>query len=476
MSITADPAATDEAAPATDPTKQVPVDDAAAAEETLAPYPASYPPQNLGRRTLLDEAKDMERMLLDAEETIENERRVPDEITDRMYENGIYRALMPRELGGLEVHPLEWLDAVEEISRVNGSVGWLCMLHSGQTFLRQDVMEKLLEENRWITASNVGRAAGKAVRVPGGYRISGRWSFTSGSPEATFLSGRSVLYDENDEPVINPRDGLHWFIVGMWPATDATLIDTWDGHGLRGSGSGDFEIDDLFVPREMVNEAGIWKRPYDRALYRHWFNVMAHGAHALGLAKAAIEEFVGLVHQGAKRGSYRQARLGKDAMNQFALGKADTMVRAARSYLWEVTAEAYDDAVKQWPVDYDIRVRQQAALLNAVHVSRQAVDTLFQQAGAPAVFRGRRLERIHRDLLTAANHALMAEAAFDRIGQYLMSKDLPGGPEIEIGGISFIPGPHPQHDATKPWQEWVREAETRTPEEAAANARNAERS
>lgn len=443
--------------------------------ETMAPYPATYPGVE-GRPTLLESVKEMEQMLRDAEETIENERRIPAEITDRLYENGMYRAFLPRELGGLEVHPNEWLDAVEEVSRINGSVGWNCMLHSGQTFLKQDVMEKILAEGRWITASNVGRAAGKAVRVPGGYRISGRWSFTSGSPEAEYLSGRSVLYDENDEPVINPRDGLPWFIVGMWPAKDATLIDTWNGHGLRGTGSGDFEIKDLFVPREMVNEAGIWKRPYDRALYRHWFNVMAHGAHALGLARGAIDEFIEMVHQSARRGSYRQARLGKEALHQFTLGKVDTMVRAARSYLWEVTAEAYDDAVEQWPVDYDIRVRQQAAVINAVHVSRQAVDMLFQQAGAPAVFRGRRLERIHRDVLTASNHALIAEAAFDRIGQYLMSKDLPGGPEIEIGGISFIPGPHPQHNREQSWQDWVDEVAAKGPIKAAARGEHADES
>lgn len=425
-------------------------------ETPLAPYPATYPEVE-GRPTLLEEAKKLEPMLRAAEESIEVDRAVPAEVTDALYENGIYRAFMPRELGGLEVHPLEWLDAVEEISRVNGSVGWLCMLHTGQTFLKPEVMEKLLAEDRWITASNVGRAGGKAVRVPGGYRITGRWSFTSGSPEANWLSGRSILYDENDEPVMNTRDGLPWYVTGMWPAKDATLIDTWDGHGLRGTGSGDFEVKDIFVPREMVNEAGIWKRPYDRALYRYWFNVLAHGAHALGLARAAIEEFTELVHVSARQGSYRQARLGKEQAHQIALGKADTMIRAARSYLWELTAEAYDDAVEQWPVNYDLRVRLQAALLNSVHVSRQAVDMIFQQAGAPAVFRGRRLERIHRDILTAANHALMAEAAFDRVGQYLMSKDLPGGPEIEIGGIGFIPGPHPQHDREMPAEEWLKQ-------------------
>lgn len=368
----------------------------------------------------------------------------------------MYRAFLPRELGGLEVHPLEWLDAVEEVSRVNGSVGWLCMLHTGQTFLKPEVMKDLLAEGRWITASNIGRAAGKAVRVPGGYRISGRWPFTSGSPEATWLSGRSVLYDDDDQPVVNERDGLPWYITGMWPAKDVTLIDTWDGHGLRGTGSGDFEITDLFVPRERVNEAGIWKREYDRALYRYWFNVMAHGAHALGLAKAALEEFVGLVHMSARRGSYRQARLGKEAAHQLMLGRADTMVRAARAYLWQLVGEAYDDAVTQWPVDYDLRVRLQAAVINSVHVSRQAVDMVFQQAGAAAVFRGSRLERIQRDIATAANHALIAESALDRIGQYLMSKDLPGGPEIEIGGISYIPGPHPQHDREHPADEWLK--------------------
>lgn len=435
-----------------------------ATEAELAPYPAVYPGVQ-GRPTLLEEARKLEKMLLDAEDTIENERRVPEEITDALYENGMYLAFLPRELGGLEVHPLEWMDALEEISRVNGSVGWLCMLHSGQTFLAQDVMERLLAQDRWITASNVGRAAGKAVRVPGGYRISGRWSFTSGSPEANWLSGRSVLYDENDEPVINSRDGLPWFITGMWPAKDATLIDTWNGHGLRGSGSGDFEITDLFVPREMVNEAGIWKRPYDRALYRHWFNVMAHGAHALGLAKAAIEEYVGMIHRSARRGSYRQSKMGKEQLHQFQLGRAATKVKAARAHLWDATARTYDDAVEHWPVDYDLKVELQAAVLNAVHVGREVVDTLFTLAGAPAVFRGSRLERIRRDMATAANHALMSETMFATVGQYLMSKDLPGGPELELGGISFIPGPHPQHDKTGSWQDWVREAEQRRPED-----------
>ena len=172
---------------------------------------------------------------------------------------------------------------------------------------------------------------------------------------------------------------------------------------------------------------------------------MEQAFFTIGHSTRTIEEFVGLVHQSAKRGSYRQARLGKEAMHQYALGKADTMVRSARAYLWDLVRDAYQDAERQWPIDYDLRVRLHGAIVNSVQTSRAAIDLIYQQAGTPAVFRGNRLERIHRDILTAANHALMAEASLDRVGQYIMSKDLPDGPEIEIGGIGFIPGPHPQH-------------------------------
>jgi alkylation response protein AidB-like acyl-CoA dehydrogenase len=410
-----------------------------------APYPAPYPP--IGRPPLLDAAREMEPMLLEAEHTIETERRMPKEITDRLYENGIYRAFLPREFeGGLEVHPLEWLDAVEEISRVNGSAGWLCMLHTGVTFLAPDVMEKLLQEDRWIIASNVGRAAGKAVRVEGGYRISGRWPFTSGSPEANWLSGRSILYDDEGNQVTHPHDGLPWFITAMWPAKDVTLIDTWDSMGLRGTGSGDFEIKDLFVPQEMVNEAGIWERPYDRALFRFWFPVAGHGAHALGLAKAALEEFTKQVHKSARHGSFRQASFGKEGTHQWTLGKAHTMVDAARAHLWTMVAEGYEAAQESWPIEYDLRVRVQASIANAVHVSLEVIEMLFKQVGAPAVFRGNRLERIYRDIVTAAAHGLISDTAFIRFGQYYMTRDLPDGPEIDLGGTNFIPGPHPQLD------------------------------
>jgi indole-3-acetate monooxygenase len=401
----------------------------------------------LGRPTLLEIAKTFEPMLLAAENVIENERRIPQEITDGFYDSGIYRAFMPRELGGLEAHPIEWLDCVEEVSRINGSVGWLCMLHTGATWAKPEVMKPILEKERWITAGNLGRAGGKAYKVPGGYRVSGRWPFSSGSPDATYLFGRSVLYTDDDQPVTHPRDGLPWYLTGYFPRSEVTLIDTWDGMGLRGTGSGDIEVKDVFIPAELMNEMGVWERPYDRPLYRVLFTVMAHSAHALGLARAGIDEFTKLAAQAARRGSTRQARLGRKQAHQIAVAKADAMLKAARLLVWDTVEKAWADAQENPIIDYELRIMMHEANVYAVRTAREALDMIFTQAGSPTIFRGQRLERIHRDMITAAQHTFIAEGTLEHSGQYWLTKDLPGGPELQDLEMSFIQGPHPQHGA-----------------------------
>jgi indole-3-acetate monooxygenase len=416
---------------------------------TTLPNPATIVSEEADRPRLVEIARSFEEKILAAEDHLEIERRIPQELANELYDAGIFRAFLPRELGGLESDPVEWLDAIEELSRINGSVGWLGMLHSGGTFAPPEAMLPILEKERWITAGNLGRAAGKAVRVPGGYRVSGMWPFCSGSPEATWLYGRSILYTEDGEQVISPVDGNPWYITGYFPASEVILHDTWDGLGLRGTGSGHIEVKDVFMPRELVNERGVHFRVYDRPLYRAQFNVMAHAAHSLGLAKAAMEEFTKLVHKAAGHGSLRQARLGNEQVHQLALGQADAMVRAARLFAWNTTAEAYENAHHQAPVDYELRVRLHEANTFAVQTAKKAIDLIFAQAGSPAVFRGNRLERIFRDITVAAQHTLVAEASLDRVGQYLLTKDLPSGPQVDTTGTGHIQGPHPQFAKAK---------------------------
>ena len=253
---------------------------------------------------LVDIARSLESLIRAHAEDLD-QGRVPPPLVEALYDTGVFKAMLPREVGGLEVEPVEWLQLIEELARINASVGWMAFIQSGVglTFLDPERFERFRKRGggRLILAMNLGRMAGKAVKVRGGYRIGGRWPFASGSPFATWLGGLSVVCDPGGSPLVD-ADGQPQRLLAIWPADQARLIDTWDGLGLRGTGSGDFEISDLFVPDEQVNP-GFYSAPvYDRPLFRiKEMPEMGHGAHALGVASAALESFVAAVKAAGPR-------------------------------------------------------------------------------------------------------------------------------------------------------------------------------
>ncbi|MEV4686118.1 acyl-CoA dehydrogenase family protein [Microbacterium sp. LWH3-1.2] len=375
---------------------------------------------------------------------IENERRVPEEITDALYECGMYRAFLPKELGGLESHPVDWLEAVEALSHINGSVGWLCMLHTGQTWASRDAMKRILADERWIIAGNGGRAGGVARAVEGGYWVSGRWPFSSGSPEATHLFGLCVLHDDDGNEVLSPKDGAPWFVVPYFRREDVTLYDTWDGLGLRGTGSGDFSVDNVFVPAEMVDERGIWGITYGTPHEKGPFIQAAHSAHAIGLATAAMEELIKQTHLKARRGSYRQLRFATDENLHIKIATADARIRSCRLFQNDVLTRAFASAQENRYIDYELRVLMAEMNTFIVHEMREVVNSLFLESGVGGVFKGSRLGRIYRDMSTAANHIIIAQNQQPSVGAYWMTKDMEGGPFIENIEMSAIYPPHPQ--------------------------------
>ena len=362
------------------------------------------------------------------------EGRVPPPLVDALYDAGIFKAMLPVELGGLEAEPVQWLQMIEELTRINASVGWLAFIQSGigLTFLDPGRYERFRERGggRLILAMNLGRMAGKAVKVEGGYRISGRWPFASGSPFATWLGGLSVVCDPDGSPIMR-ANGLPQPLLAIWPADQARLIDTWDGLGLRGTGSGDFEIADLFVPQEQVNTELFGTPNYDRPLFRiKEMPEIGHGAHALGVASAALESFVAAVNTKPLPGSTRQMAMGHMQAHQIAFARADAAIRAARALLHETVRAAYEDAKTHAELDLELRVRLRQANIFTVRAAKEAVGLIFEMAGSSAVYRGRPIERAFRDINTAANHTNYVDTAYTSIGSYFLTRDRDDGPEI----------------------------------------------
>ncbi len=382
---------------------------------------------------LVDVARSLEPVIREHAPALE-EGRIPPPLVEALHDAGVFRAMLPREVGGLEAEPVEWLQMIEELSRINASAGWLAFIQSGVglTFLDPERFERFRVRGggRLILAMNLGRIAGKAVKVEGGYRISGRWPFASGCPFATWLGGMSYVCDSGGSPVLG-ANGQPQLLLAIWPADQARLIDTWDGLGLRGTGSGDFEISGLFVPQEQVNAGFYSATSYDRALFRmKEMPEMGHGAHALGIASAALESFVDAVNSRPLAGSTRHMAMGHMQAHQIAFARADAAIRAARALLHQSVRAAYEDATAHSELSLELRVRLREANIFTVRAAKDAVGLVFEMAGSSAVYRGRPIERAFRDINTAANHTNYLDTAYTAIGSYFLTRDREGGPEI----------------------------------------------
>jgi len=383
--------------------------------------------------SLIDIAHSLEPVIRQHAQALED-GHIPPSLVDALYEAGVFAAMLPREVGGLEAEPVEWLQMIEELARINASAGWLAFIQSGVglTFLDPERFERfrIRGGGRLILAMSLGRIGGKAIRVEGGYRISGRWPFASGSPFATWLGGMSAVSGEDGAPVLGANRQPQ-LLLAIWPADQARLIDTWDGLGLRGTGSGDFEISDVFVPDDQVNP-GFYATPrYDRALFRlKEMPEVGHAAHALGIASAALASFVDAINSRPAPGSMRQMAMGHMQAHQIAFARADVLIRAARALLYETVRAAHEDAGAHPELALELRVRLRQANIFTVRSAKEAVGLIFEMAGSGAVYRGRVIEQAFRDISTAANHTNYLDTAYTAVGSYFLTRDREGGPEI----------------------------------------------
>src|SRR5262249_44962814 len=215
---------------------------------------------------------------------------------------------------------------------------------------------------------------------------------------ATWLGGMSVVCDSGGSPIVG-ANGQPQPLLAIWPADQARLIDTWDGLGLRGTGSGDFEISDLFVPHHQANTGLLGTPVYDPAVFRiKEMPEIGHSAHALGVASAALESFVDAGNTKPLPGSTRQMAMGHMQAHQIAFARADVLIRAARALLYETVRTAYEDVKIHPQLALELRVRLREANVFTVRAAKEAVNLIFEMAGSSAVYRGRVIEQAFRDI------------------------------------------------------------------------------
>ncbi|MCC7372797.1 MAG: acyl-CoA dehydrogenase family protein [Chloroflexi bacterium] len=355
---------------------------------------------------------------------IEREGRLPEGLVRALSEAGVFRMLVPKALGGLEVDPVTQLDVLEAISRGDGSAGWVSAIASGtawtMAFLPPETAAEILADPHAIVVGTLGApSGGRAVEVDGGYQLTGRWPFGSGSLHASWLVSRAVVYsgeapklDANGQPVTR---------VLVFPAAQATIIGTWDVTGLTGTGSHDYSVDDIFVP--AVRSFGLSGEPsyHPGPLYLGRFFLLAHGAHAVGVARAAVDTLRETVRDKRQTGAGGDALVRDRPDVQLAVAQAEALVRAARAYLWETTQQVWDEACATGAIGAENRALARLANSASFDMALRAVDLAYSAGGGSAIYRRNPLQRYFRDIHTASQHSVVAASSLTQIGGALLA-------------------------------------------------------
>jgi indole-3-acetate monooxygenase len=357
---------------------------------------------------------------------MERERRLSPALARAMAKMGLFRLAIPRSLGADEADAGSLVRIIEELSAIDGSVGWCAMTSIlygvfGGCLEPRAAREIYGSDPNVITAGTF-RPSGEAVATDGGYRVIGRWQCASHCQNASWMVGGARILD-GTEPRVGP-DGTPVWRLFFFPATDCLIVDTWQSAGLRGTGSHDFTVSDLFVPaarsisfRELPVEPGLLY-----ALPLITLFGVGIAAVPLGIAWHAIEILQDLA--GAKKPSWSQIFLREHPLAQAEVGRAYGLVRAGRALLYGTLDDAWRTLAAGGRLSLEKKALLRLAAVQTSTMATQAVDLMFTAGGATSVYANAGLERCLRDVRTAAQHITIHSNIFGLVGQALLGLDV----------------------------------------------------
>ncbi|MBI5505398.1 MAG: acyl-CoA dehydrogenase family protein [Deltaproteobacteria bacterium] len=376
--------------------------------------------------TPLDRARSLVATVDAGAEEGEARRRLADATVSAIRASGLFRLCVPRRYGGLEAPACEMIAAVEEVARGDGSAAWCIAIAATSGllggYLPEDEAREIYASDPLAASGGVFAPLGEAVVEGDGYRIRGRWPFASGIHHCSWLMGGCVVI-EAGKPGLS-ASGAPDSRLMLFPAAEATIVDTWSVAGLCATGSHDMQVADLWVPRSRTVSL-VDDKPRERGpLYLFpVFGCLAIGiaAVALGIARRGIDELCDLAAAKTPTGSRR--RLADRGHVQMQVARAEAAYGAARAYLHDTVTCTWEMASRCG----EISLRQRALLrLAASYCVTQAagvVDAMYEAGGGTSIYRSSALQRCLRDVHTATQHMMVASPTLELAGRVLLGRE-----------------------------------------------------
>jgi alkylation response protein AidB-like acyl-CoA dehydrogenase len=355
---------------------------------------------------------------------IEAARQLPKDLVMDIATAGLFKVAVPDAEGGLGADILTTLQVIEEVARADGSTGW-CLAMGINTFrqaaqLAPEVRREIFYSDPVGVSAGSANPRGRAVAVPGGYRVTGHWFFASGCMHSAAVHGACKVFD-GDKPRLRSTGEQEVRIAFFYPKSLARIIDTWDVSGMRGTGSHDIEVDDLFVPEERTFSAAERRARVTGPINRmHGFDLAGCGfcCVGLGVARASLDEFAELAQRKVPRGSSDLLR--DRATVQAIVGEAEAMLRAGRALLFDVVGEMWDTVLAAQPITERQRADLRLAMTHAAQHAAKATHMVCAAAGTTSIFTSSPLERYARDAEVVTRHNQLQAVNYEAVGRTVL--------------------------------------------------------
>jgi len=357
---------------------------------------------------------------------IDERRELPREIVDRLVEGGFFRLLLPRSLDGAELLPAQYVPIIEAVARVDASTAWCLNQNSGcsmtAAYLSAEIAREIFGPPRGILAWGPG--PGEARAVAGGYNVTAKWAFASGSHHASWLGCHVPVIEANGQPRLE-ADGAPTVRTLFFPKSKTKFEDIWHTMGLRGTGSDQYSVTDLFVP-EAYSLPSIARnspeRRREKGLLYSFSSLSMYAAGfagvATGCARATLAAFIELARDKIPRGA--RITMRNNHVIQREVAQSEVRVASAWGHLIRSLEDITEAVRARGHITLDERMAIRLNATFCIHTAMEVIDILYQAAGATAIFDENPFERPWRDVHSVSQQIQGRQAHFETVGAYLM--------------------------------------------------------
>ena len=395
----------------------------------------------------IDTARRLAELVAANADAVNEQRQIPTDVANAIADAGFFRLLMPRALGGAQLDHPDFLRIVRIFAEADGSVGWSInqnnVFATNSTRMNDRARAEIYADPRAVITNGPPTAQSKAIAVDGGYLLSGRWNFSSGSDHATWIAALTPIYQSDADaapqadakPPPNggePADATSAGGVSrdemrilLMPKSDVRMIDNWQVNGLRGTASLGFVADSLFVPAHRTynpaaaprEQGGVYRIPTS-LLFASGFATVA-----LGVARAALDAAIELANRKVPGNSPTQTLVRDWSTTQRQIGEAEAIWNSVRAFLTESATAVWQSASAGKPLTMDERVRMRLASTFANRKAAEVVDTAYTLCGSSAIFETNPVQRRFQDVHVINQQVQGRLSHYDTAGRYFLGMD-----------------------------------------------------